>query len=160
MRRWLAYLIGVVLIAAVAITVVIAAGSKNNSDKKSSASNSATAGNTPPGTIKQACHIFTLADAKQLLGDTAKGGQNPVIESSGDLDVSTCTYTQDEGSNAPVSSSKSATILVRAPKTTKGASSNQEQFGPLKPANVQDVSGYGDNAYWDAEHGQHHGQLE
>jgi hypothetical protein len=154
MRRWLAYMVAVLLVAATAIAIVIAAGSRHNTDNKSTVSSSTTTGGTTSGSIKKACRVFTLADAKQLLGDSAKGGQNPVIESSSDIEASTCTYTQDEGTNAPVSSGQAATVLVRTPKTTKGATSNQEQFGQFKPIDVQDVSGYGDSAYWDAEHGQ------
>jgi hypothetical protein len=96
-----------------------------------------------------------LADAKQLLGDSVKGGDSPADTSSGDVDVSTCGYMQDlSGSNVPVSSGKSASLTVKIPKTAGGIKSNLGQFGPIKPDNVQDVSGYGDSAYWDAERGQ------
>lgn len=154
MRKTLAYLVALVLVAGAVAAVALAINSRGSSDKKSTTS---TVGNPDQGTrltSKQACSIFTLADAKQLLGDTAKGGENPISNSSGDLVVTTCTYTQDEGNNAPVSSRKSATLLVRAPKTSAGAASNQRQFGPLRPDTAQDVVGYGDSAYWDADHGQ------
>jgi hypothetical protein len=139
-------------VAAAVVAVLLATkSSKSHDDKHTSPPTSKT---QRKPTAKNACTIFTLADAKQLLGGTAKGGVNPIYDSSTDFDISTCSYTQDQGTNAPVSSRKSATLLIQAPKTDIGIASNQKQFGPLKPSGVQDVSGYGDQAYWDVEHGQ------
>lgn len=152
MRKFWFYLLAVILVGGAAAAIVIATkDSKSHKDDSSSDSAVPSATKT---VAKQACQVFTLADAKQLLGDNAKGGQNPEPTSSNDLKVTTCTYTQDQGANAPVASRKSATLLVRVPLTTKGATSNQNEFGPLKPTGVQEVAGYGDSAYWDAEHGQ------
>ncbi len=151
-RLWL-YALGVVLVVAAATAVVLASRSTKSQDEKLSNQTSSTA-DEENGPAKKACSIFTLADAKKLLGDSAKGGQTNSSTSSDDLAVTTCTYTKDAGSNAPVTGSKSATLLVRAPKTDQGENSNQNQFGPLKPTNVQDVSGYGDKAYWDPQYGQ------
>jgi hypothetical protein len=106
-------------------------------------------------TKKRACAIFTLADAKQILGNNAKGGASNGNTSSDDLAVSTCAYTQDSGSNnVPVTAGKSASLLVRSPKSAAGITSNQAQFGPAKPADAQAVAGYGDSAYWDPQYGQ------
>lgn len=151
MRKFWFYLLAIILVAATVIAVVLAVkSSKSHNDKISSAP---VVTNHKPST-KNACTIFTLADAKQLMGDTVKGGVNPAFESSSDFDVSTCTYTQDQGANAPVSARKSATLQVQAPKTDIGIASNQKEFGALKPAATQDIAGYGDQAYWDPEHGQ------
>ena len=141
----------VVLVGAAVAAVVIATKNSHSHDDKLSTDVPQTTKKTD---FKEACEVFTLADAKSLLGDNAKGGETGPELSSDDLAVSTCTYTQDAGSNAPISTSKSATLLVRAPKTSKGTISNQNEFGPLKPAAVQAVEGYGDKAYWDAPHGQ------
>lgn len=154
MRRWLAILIALVLVAATAVAIFIAKDSKKNTDKKSTASNVSSQDKSKAVSVKTACKIFTLSDAKKLLGDTAKGGQSSVTTSSNDVDVSTCTYTEDSGNNAPVSTHQSATLLARIGRTPKGIASNQSQFGPLKPAGAQDVIGYGDMAFWDVEHGQ------
>jgi hypothetical protein len=152
-RIWL-YVIGVVLVAAAIVAVIIAMnGSKDHSDKPNTKATGAT-GQSTAFPQRKACGIFTLADAKQILGDSAKGGENGTPTSSGDLEVSTCSYTQDAGNNAPVSGSKSATLLVRAPKTGVGTTSNQNQFGYLKPAGSQPVTDYGDSAYWDPQYGQ------
>ena len=153
MRKLGFYLLGLILVGAAAVAIVVAAKNSKSHDDKVSTTTAAVA---PKNTlsVKEACDIFTLADAKLLLGDNAKGGQNGASTSSNDLAVSTCTYTQDAGSNSPVSTNKSATLLVRSPRTDKGITSNQNEFGALRPADVQDITGYGNKAYWDAEHGQ------
>jgi hypothetical protein len=155
LKRVWEYVIGLVLLIAAILAIVYAVGfSKNHNDQSQPASvpKKQTA-NIPAG--KQACGVFTLADAKQLLGDSVKGGDNPADTSSNDVDVSTCNYLQDlSSSNVPVSSGKAASLTVKIPKTSNGINSNQGQFGKIKPSDVEDVSGYGDSAYWDVDHGQ------
>ena len=154
-RIWL-YAIGALLVIAAAVGLLaVRSNSNKHADKtSSSAASSQTQKSKKTFSERQACTVFTLADAKQVLGDSAKGGDTNSSTSSNDLAVSTCSYTQDSGSNVPVSSSKSASLLVRAPKTGAGITSNQNQFGYLKPAESQHVDGYGDNAYWDPQFGQ------
>jgi hypothetical protein len=148
MKRVSLYLVGLILIGAAAAAITVTAMvSKHHDDHSFNASQNATT-----VAYKKACNIFTLLDAKKLLGDTAKGRSTDT--SSTDMAVTSCTYTQDAGSNVPVSSSKSAALLVRAPRTDGGASSNRGQFAQLKPADAPTVSGYGSSAYWDAGHGQ------
>lgn len=149
MRRTWLYLVAIFLIAAAVIASVIAV--KNFMEHKDIPVQTSQTAITKP---VKACRIFTLPDAKKLLGESAKGGTNPVYTSSADLDVSTCSYSQGQGTSAAVSSLRSATLLVREPKSASGSSSNRNQFGPLKPQDSQDVAGYGDSAYWDTEHGQ------
>jgi hypothetical protein len=151
MKRPMIYILGAGLVLAAAGAIVLAVHSSNSQDDKTS--NQPTSSATSPS-VKKACAIFTLSDAKKLLGDTAKGGENGAPSSSADLAVSLCTYTQDAGSNAPVSTSPSATLLVRLPQTPRGINSNHNQFGPLRPESVQPISGYGDGAYWDPQFGQ------
>jgi hypothetical protein len=153
MRRFWIYGLGIILIAAAVTAAVFATQHSKSHDDKITNSPVAKTKQPTPGT-KNACSIFTLADAKQLLGDTAKGGISPIYTTTTDFEVSTCSYTQDQGANAPVSSKKSATLLMQAPRTETGIASNLKEFGPLKPTGVQDLPGYGDQAYWDAEHGQ------
>lgn len=150
MKRFWLYLIGFVLLAGAVVAVALAVN--NAKDDKSQSTNSSNL--TASSASKQACSIFTLADAKQVLGDGAKGGVSPPDSSSDDLAVSSCIYTQSTGPSAPVSSTKTASLLMRKPKTDDGKQSNIDQFGQLKPHGVQDVSGYGNSAYWDAQHGQ------
>jgi hypothetical protein len=155
LKRVWEYAIGLVLLVAAILAVVYAIGfSKNHNDQSQTASTQKKQ-TANISASKQACGVFTLADAKQLLGDSVKGGDSPADTSSGDVDVSTCNYLQDlSSSNVPVSSGKSATLTVKIPKTSSGINSNRGQFGPIKPSDVEDVSGYGDSAYWDTDHGQ------
>ena len=157
MRRIWIYIIGIALVAAAVVGVMIAKeNSQDHTDKTGgSAANTAAIDRSSAFPERKACSIFTLADAKQVLGNSAKGGNNSTTNSSsGDLAVSTCDYVQDTGSNAPVLAGKSASLLVRAPSSGAGITSNQNQFGYLKPADSQPVNGYGDNAYWNPQHGQ------
>jgi len=103
---------------------------------------------------QKACDVFTLVDAKSLLGDTAAGGTNPIYEATNDISASSCTYSQDLGTNAPVASRRSATLLIRVPHTTKGSISNRTQFNLLESAAKSKVINYGSSAYWDSKHGE------
>jgi len=153
MRKLWFYLLAIILVGGTAAAIFAAVKNSKSHDDNSSAGRTASPAKKPEA--KRACLIFTLADAKQLLGDTAKGGVNPIYDNpQGDLAVTSCTYTQDQGANAPVSSRQSATLLVRVPLSDGAIASNQSQFGAVKPLDVQDVDGYGDKAYWDSSHGQ------
>jgi hypothetical protein len=155
MRRIWIINLGIILVLAAGIGIFLAAdNSQNHNSAKKTNKQIAASQPAPKPQAKSACSIFTLADAKQVLGDTAKGGSANEQNSSEDLTVTSCSYTQDSGTNAPVSSGKTAGLLVRAPKTSTAATSNDNQFGPLKPTGAQDVSGYGDSAYWDPQYGQ------
>lgn len=151
MKRIWIYLAGVALVAAaVAVAWIAFAGSKDHADN---GQNQAAGSLTAPQMPKKACDIFTLADAKKLLGDSAQGGQDTSDASSIDIDSSTCSYTQSVGAT-PVVTRLSASLTVRDPKTSTGAASNQRQFGHLRPADAVDVQGYGDSAYWDPKPAQ------
>jgi hypothetical protein len=104
-----------------------------------------------------ACQVFTLQDAKKIIGDTAKKSSGTSAKASTkDINVSTCLYGQDS-STMPINKAqnlKTATVLARSPKTSTGKQANQDQFGKSKPAGVQDVSGYGDKAFWNPQVGQ------
>ncbi len=106
---------------------------------------------------KDACTIFTLDDAKKVLGDSAKAGTGTPGATSNDISVSTCSYLVDTNTpgSAPVSVKNihSASILVRAPKSATGTTSNKQVFTAL-PAGAQSVSGYGDSAFWNPTLGQ------
>ena len=153
MKKTWPYLLGVVLVAvAVGLTILAINGSKVHDDNAVGSNSSEH--KTLDEKDKKACSIFTLADAKILLGDTAKGGELSPVTISKDMYISACAYKQDDGSNTPVTSSKSAALKVNFPKTAIGTTSNQNQFGTLKPVNTEKVDGYGQSAYWDSVHGQ------
>jgi hypothetical protein len=152
-KKILSLIIGALLVIA-AVTGAYLAFHNSKTNNKANPQMVTASSSQPIAKPKRACSIFSLAVAKQLLGPNVKGGETPTTSSSKDLTVATCTYAQDAGSNTPVSSTKSASLLIRVPKTQAGTTSNQNQFGPLKPADAQIVSGYGDSAYWSTQFGQ------
>jgi hypothetical protein len=133
---------GVVVVVGVTVGVVVGM----HSSKKTNGASASTSSTSSSGTFKvvAACNAFTLADAEAVLGVGTKAGSGNGVgdASSGDINVSTCSYL---GANATT-----ATVLARSAKTDAGASSNMAMFGPSKPVGKQDVSGIGDKAFWDA----------
>ncbi len=125
-----------------------------NQTNESTSTSAETQAFSPP----KACEAFTLEDAKKVLGDSAEKTELPGGggASSDDIDVSQCIYSQPGGDTlASIKTQKQASLLVRGAKTKKGADSNKDVFtGSLKPAEAQDVSGYGDVAYWNPQFGQ------
>lgn len=99
---------------------------------------------------RDACSIFTLADAKQALGGEAAGGAMVVTGTSKDVQVSGCSY-KSGPANA---TGKTASLVMHLPKSAQGIAGNQKIFDGQQPPGSQLVSGYGDNAYWDAQLGQ------
>lgn len=106
-----------------------------------------------------ACDVLTESAAKQVLGDAAtKGDTAAGSAASADVSVSNCVYTAKSVTSgsalAQAQSTNAAGLLVRAAKSQTGAESNKAQFGSAKPSGVEDVSGYGDKAYWNPQYGQ------
>ena len=106
-----------------------------------------------------ACDVLTDAVAQQVLGTGAtKADTTAGNASSSDVSVSNCNYTYKPVTTGSaleqVQSTHAAGLLVRAAKTKTGVDSNKAVFGPQKPAGVQDVSGYGDQAYFNPQYGQ------
>ena len=103
---------------------------------------------------KDACTILNQSVADQLLGAGAEIGEGNNNVTSGDVSVSTCTYSaKTDGTIAGVKNMKLATLLVRAPLSAEGKVSNNQPFDPPK-AGTQNVTGYGEKAFWDPEFGQ------
>lgn len=149
-HKRLKYLLAVVLVVAAVVMLVIARQTSMNHEPAVRANSNTS---SQAKRLSNACKIFTLADAKQLLGSTATGGNSNSNTSSKDLTVSTCVYTPDNGTVA-AASLKTARLMVRSPSTDTGAKSNQRQFSNLKPLDSQIVAGYGQDAYWDPQYGQ------
>lgn len=135
-------IVGGVAIVGIIAAIVVATHKPNNQANGVNA----TPTSTSSYKVVTACTIFTLSDAKVVLGNDAKAGSaNGVGDaSSGDIAVSTCSYSS-------AVSGKTITVLARAAKTAAGAASNVGVFGPNKPTGKQDVSGIGDKAFWDAQ---------
>lgn len=105
----------------------------------------------------EACDVLTEAIAKTIVGDAAAKADLPASDvSTKDVSVSSCVYTAkiDPAAAVRISNTKGVNVLVRAAKTTAGSDSNKSQFGSLKPAGVQDVSGIGDAAFFNPTYGQ------
>lgn len=97
----------------------------------------------------KACELFTLAEAKQLMGEAASEGSNTAPSSSSDVNVDTCSYTNNATS---VPAIRTATLMVRSALTDDGMDSNRAAFEPggaANPADATAVSGYGEKAFWD-----------
>jgi hypothetical protein len=90
-----------------------------------------------------ACRQFTLPLAKQVLGNTASLDQtnSTVISETADMLVSSCAYA--------AGNTNTARVEAYSAKTSLGQSANTIVFGSGKPADVQDVPGHGQTAYWD-----------
>lgn len=81
--------------------------------------------------IKQACEVFTLDMARQLLGESARPSEisAPFTGASDDLASSTCTYEAEDPTPAsPLSTVITASILLKGAKTDTGKSSNRFSF--------------------------------
>jgi hypothetical protein len=97
----------------------------------------------------QACDLFTVDDAKKIIGDNAtrqEAGDKAAM-STLDVTLSLCMYADPELTHF-------ASVTVRAPLTDAGAASNDTAFTGARPAGATDVSGYGDKAYFDPTLGQ------
>jgi hypothetical protein len=152
MNKVVPIVIGVVLLAGIGGFVV---SKSNKNDSKSGSSNSSTASKEfkPP----VACDLFTLDNAKSVLGATAEKPDTAALPtaSSDDIEVTQCIYQTPANDLASIKTQKQASVLVRGAKTETGAKSNEDVFkGSLKPAGVQDVSDYGEAAFWNPQFAQ------
>jgi hypothetical protein len=62
--------------------------------------------------------------------------------------VINCSYTQEAQPNLS-KKIESAAVTLRLPKNDNGKSFNQYEFAGGKPKGVEDISGYGEKAFWD-----------
>ena len=131
---------------------------KGGADKPTTASQTVKTGSDALVAV-DACDVLTDSVATQVLGAGAtKGDTAAGSASSDDVSVSNCAYTLKAVNGGSVleqvQGTHAAGLLVRAAKSQTGAESNKGQFGSAKPAGVENVSGYGDSAYWNPQFGQ------
>lgn len=143
-------IIGVVVVVVLAGGGIVYFATRSEGEKAVKTSKEDSFGGGDYYTVK-ACDAFTLNHAKQVLGDSAVEGSNTPDTSSSDITVSSCTYTT---SGTAVKDIRIATLLARSAKTKAGADSNTAIFGSARPVGVQEVSGYGDAAFFDPKLGQ------
>ncbi len=84
-----------------------------------------------------------------------KNGVSPSAQkSSENIEVVDCTYSQKPSTASnPAEKLKSSSVLIRSPKNSIGQEYNKYGFNEGRPAGMQDVSGYGQKAYWDPKLG-------
>lgn len=148
MKKYLAIIAGLVIVATGAF---VALGVINNDGKRAETATKS------EFSSPQACDALTLEQAKAVLGQDARAADISLPSaSSDDIEVSQCLYEQPAGITIEsIKAQKQASLLVRGAKTNSGADSNTSVFkGANKPANVQEVGGYGESAFWNPEFGQ------
>lgn len=101
-----------------------------------------------------ACDVLTKDIAKQFLKEEPElGSDTASSQSSDDIKVSSCTYSTKFVIGQP-SSLKTISLLVRSPKTQTGFDDNLQGFEDQKLSGDEEVSDYGDKAYWSPQNGQ------
>lgn len=133
----------------VGLSVVMLTYSDNDDESKS--------GEQLTKQLNKACdELFTLEDAKEILGDKAEKADDATAASasSDDIAVSQCGYQQPLEPSDP-KLQKQASLLVRSARSDKGKQANEDVFkGQNKPAGVENVTEYGESAFWNPEFGQ------
>lgn len=160
MNKLVITVVGAVVVVGAATAIVVARG---DDEPKSPATTKTQKTNVATGkkalVAVDACDVLTSSAAKKVLGDQAeKGDTSAGNASTDDISVSNCVYTFKGLTTGPIkeqlASIKTAGVLARAAKTDAGAASNKTPFTTAKPAGVQDISGYGDKAYFNPATGQ------
>lgn len=152
-----------IVIAVVAGVLILGAGAAVVLGKKNSSSAPVDTSNIKTGNdvmvAIDACDVLTNEVAKKVLGEgVEKGDTTAGTASSDDISVSNCVYTRKGVTTGSVkeqlASIETVGLLVRAAKNKAGAESNKTPFSSAKPSGVQDVDGYGSQAYFNPATGQ------
>ncbi len=103
-----------------------------------------------------ACDVLTKDVAIKILGDSpTKGDLSAGNASTNDISVTNCIYSvQIQPGALKANNTKGVSVLARSAKTSAGVKSNKYIFGDAKPQGVQDVSGIGDQAFFNPKFGQ------
>jgi hypothetical protein len=121
------------------------------SDDGSSTSGTTTDTNYPTQK-QQACEILTQRIAKSVLGSVGEGVAPPPETSNAEVSVTSCVRAN---AVAGLDQTRSVSLLMRVAKSVTGAQGNESVFqaGSL-PSGAQEVTGYGDAAFWNPSFGQ------
>jgi len=99
-----------------------------------------------------ACTLFTVEEAKELLGEQAVLGSMGESTLSGNLSTSSCGYTDG---NPGEDSMVVAAVIIRSGINDAGVAQNKYEFENGKPTtDVETVANVGDNAYFNKALGQ------
>jgi hypothetical protein len=98
-----------------------------------------------------ACDLLTMDEAKSLLGDSTINGIKQTPIQRGDTTTSQCGYSDGlvDTSHAVV-----AAVNIRSAINEGGVKLNKAQFEAGKPTGAQDITGIGDEAYFNSGLGQ------
>lgn len=99
-----------------------------------------------------ACVLFTLQEAKELLGGRAMKTNVGQPVQLGDTTQSRCGYTDGSSEQA---SMVVAAIMIRSGINDKGVEKNKSEFAASKPSKgIESVTDLGDGAYFNQVNGQ------
>lgn len=96
---------------------------------------------------KDACKLFSLDDAREVLGKKAEASPNNANAVSSKATVSTCSYSSGSEN---VDDLIALTVLVRSSNKIQA----RQAFEVARSANSEDVKGYGDQAYYSPDASQ------
>lgn len=143
-------ILALIFVAEAAVAAVVVLHRSKNHSSGLAGSNA----QTKAAFEKDACAIFTLADAKKALDGNVSGGPMSDTGSSQDIQVSGCSYKPGDNTGSTIGVSKTASLIVHHPKTPQGIASNQKIFEIQQPPGNQTETGYGDKSFWDSRLGQ------
>lgn len=143
-------LVGVVIGAVVVIAGVVGVSIMNGNKTSDKTLETPNQTQTKKLAAVKACELLTLTEAKQLMGEAATEGSNTPPASTDDINVDSCSYTNNATS---VPAIRIITVMARSALTDDGLTSNKEAFetgGAANPSGAVAVDGYGEKAFWDA----------
>lgn len=99
-----------------------------------------------------ACEVLTAEVARAAIGKLAPENSPAPEAGSDEVTVSSCTRVNKADD---VRDSRSASLLMRVAESDQGARSNEVVFDSSSlPQGAEEVSGYGEQAFWNPEFGQ------
>lgn len=146
---------GVAAIGLAALLALTACGGGNGGGTEKDTSSKSDGGSEDrsyPTQTAKACDVVTEKVTKDLLGSV--GPESPATPDvdSPDIRVSTCIRVN---AASGVSTTRSVSLVMRVAESETGASSNEAVFASgARPAGAQEVSGYGEEAFWAPTMGQ------
>jgi hypothetical protein len=105
-----------------------------------------------PTQTSTACDVLTARAAKEVLGTVGPASTPPPANASAGVGVSSCVRSNALSAD---DAAESASLLMRVARTARGAQNNAAVFASdSRPAGSQNVTGYGEKAFWNPAFGQ------
>ena len=119
---------------------------------KTDSGSSSPADTSYPTQTRKACDVLTAEIAKSLLGSVAAAAPPVPVADSDAVLVTTCVRAN---AVTGLDKTRSLSLLMRVAKSKVGATANESVFSSASlPTGAQNVSGYGDHAFWNPAYGQ------